>query len=154
MFRRAWGRAPVPVSYSHIRSHDWIYRRNRNLLPLSYGEVWAAQIRSVLELVFPIPRCQQHAFVLKMDLLLRMTIIIIVAQPASQSSPRFRSTCIQSLCTFQSVFRTSDLSLQVSEFSDHACRKQIYCMVRAELSQNSVSRVRLSQRIYLGIPTV
>ena len=79
--------------------------------------------------------------------LLRMTIIIVIAQPASQSSPRFRS--IQCLCTFQSVFRTSDLSLQVSEFSDHACRKQIYCMVRAELSQNSVSRVRLSQRIYL-----
>ena len=76
-----------------------------------------------------------------------MNIIIVIAQPASQSSPRFRS--IQFLCTFQSVFRTSDLSLQVSEFSDHACRKQIYCMVRAELSQNSVSRLRLSQRIYL-----
>ena len=90
---------------------------------------------------------KQRTSVVRYSVRLRMTIIIVIAQPASQSSPRFRS--IQCLCTFQSVFRTSDLSLQVSEFSDHACRKQIYCMVRAELSQNSVSRVRLSQRIYL-----
>ena len=97
----------------------------------------------------PFPVSQHMAYNYRYSLYSRPTIlyIIVIAQPASQSSPRFRS--IQSLCTFQSVFRTSDLSLQVSEFSDHACRKQIYCMVRAELSQNSVSRVRLSQRIYL-----
>ena len=39
--RRAWGRAPVPVYISGSRWHDWFYRKNRNLLPLSYGEVWA-----------------------------------------------------------------------------------------------------------------
>ena len=44
MFRRAWGRAPVPVCVVGNSGHDWFYRINRNLLPLSYGEVWAAQI--------------------------------------------------------------------------------------------------------------
>ena len=41
---RAWGRAPVPVYIRFTKVHDWFYRKNRNLLPLSYGEVWAAQI--------------------------------------------------------------------------------------------------------------
>ena len=48
------------------------------------------------------------------------------------------STChvyLRCSCCCTLYFRTSDLSLQVSEFSDHACRKQIYCIVRAELSQ-------------------
>ena len=34
----------MPVSVVHINAHELFYRRNRNLLPLSYGEVWAAQI--------------------------------------------------------------------------------------------------------------
>ena len=38
---RAWGRAPVPVYVRGTRGHDWFYRKNRNPLPLSYGEVWA-----------------------------------------------------------------------------------------------------------------
>ena len=41
---RAWGRAPVPVFVSGSKWHHRFYRKNRNLLPLSYGEVWAAQI--------------------------------------------------------------------------------------------------------------
>ena len=48
MFRRAWGRAPVPVCVVGNSGHDWFYRRNRNLLPLSYGEVWAAQHAEIL----------------------------------------------------------------------------------------------------------
>ena len=43
--RRAWGRAPVPVYGRYTRVHDWFYRQNRNLLPLSYGEVWAQILR-------------------------------------------------------------------------------------------------------------
>ena len=35
MFRRAWGRAPVPVSVLDIGGHNWFYRRNKNLLRLS-----------------------------------------------------------------------------------------------------------------------
>ena len=31
----------MPVYVRDIRGHDWFYRKNRNLLPLSYGEVWA-----------------------------------------------------------------------------------------------------------------
>ena len=50
MFRRAWGRAPVPVWGVMSGLHVWFYRINKNILPLSYGEVWAAQICPVAQM--------------------------------------------------------------------------------------------------------
>ena len=36
MFRRAWGGEPVPVSHMELYGADWIYRKNRSLLPQSH----------------------------------------------------------------------------------------------------------------------
>ena len=75
MFRRAWGRAPVPVWGGMSGLHVWFYRMNKNLLPLSYGEVWAAQICPVA----PMRRANGFCLRIYYTALSTVSIIVLVA---------------------------------------------------------------------------